>query len=304
MEYAKFPGTELRVSKVCLGTMTFGSPVGEDEAVALVRHAQDACGINFIDTANMYEGYNRYAGSPGGVAEAIVGKAVKGRRDRFILATKVGMKVGPAPEDENTSPAAIRTQLRRSLRRMGTDYVDLYYLHKYDPDTPPALIARAMGEELKAGTIRAWGVSNYSAAQLKALLAAVREENVPAPCACQPPLSMVNTAALADLLPLCAAEGIGVVPYQILQGGMLTGKYRPGEEPPAGSRMAEKPDWMKPFTGEALAAIEACRAGARQAGVSMTQYALRWALGQPAVVSALIGVKRAAQLDEAAAALG
>lgn len=303
MEYAKFPGTQLRVSKVCLGTMTFGSPVGEEEAVALVRHALDACGINFIDTANMYEGYNRYAGSPGGVAEAIVGKAVRGMRDQFVLATKVGMKVGPAPEDENTSPAAIRTQLRRSLQRMGTDYVDLYYLHKYDPDTPPALIARAMGEELKAGTIRAWGVSNYSAAQLQALLAAAKEENVPAPCACQPPLSMVNTAALADLLPLCEAEGIGVVPYQILQGGMLTGKYRPGEAPPAGSRMAEKPDWMKPFTDEALAAIEACRAGAQQAGISMTQYALRWALGQPAVVSALIGVKRAAQLDEAAAAL-
>lgn len=298
----QIPGTDLKVFPITLGTMTYGSPVAFDDAVKLTQYAVSR-GVNLIDTANMYEGYNRYAGSPGGVAEAIVGKAVRGMRDKFVLATKVGMKVGPAPEDENTSPAAIRTQLRRSLQRMGTDYVDLYYLHKYDPDTPPALIARAMGEELKAGTIRAWGVSNYSAAQLQALLAAAKEENVPAPCACQPPLSMVNTAALADLLPLCEAEGIGVVPYQILQGGMLTGKYRPGEAPPAGSRMAEKPDWMKPFTDEALAAIEACRAGAQQAGISMTQYALRWALGQPAVVSALIGVKRAAQLDEAAAAL-
>ncbi len=304
MQYANFPGTQLNVSKVCLGTMTFGSPVAEADAVALVHRAMDVCGINFIDTANMYEGYNRTAGSAGGVAEEIVGKAVKGRRHEWVVATKVGMKVGAAPEDENTSPAAIRTQLRRSLARLGTDYVDLYYLHRYDPDTPPALIARAMGEELRAGTIRAWGVSNYSAAQLRALLDAAKEENVPGPCACQPPLSMVNTAALADLLPLCAAEGIGVVPYQILQGGMLTGKYRRGQAAPAGSRLAEKPDWMKPFTDEVYNAIDACAAGAAAEGVTMTQYALRWALRQPGVVSALIGVKRAAQLDEAAAAPG
>ena len=137
MQYVRIPGTELRVSRICLGTMTFGSPVGEEDAVRLVRYALDEHNINFIDTANMYEGYNRYAGSAGGVAEEIVGKAVRGARDRFVVATKVGMKVGTEPVDENTSPEAIRVQLRRSLKRMGTDYVDVYYLHRFDPDTEP-----------------------------------------------------------------------------------------------------------------------------------------------------------------------
>ena len=131
MKYSVIPGTDISVSKICLGTMTFGSPVPETEAIHLVRYAMDEHGINFVDTANMYEGYNRYAGSSGGVAEEILGKAVAGRRDRFVLATKVGMKVGNAPEDENTSPLAIATQLRRSLHRMNTDYVDLYYLHRF-----------------------------------------------------------------------------------------------------------------------------------------------------------------------------
>lgn len=303
MKYSVIPGTDLNVSQICLGTMTFGSPVAEPDAIRLVRYGMDEHGINFVDTANMYEGYNRYAGSAGGVAEEILGKAVAGRRDQFVLATKVGMKVGNAPEDENTSPEAIRVQLRRSLKRMNTDYVDLYYLHRFDPNTEPHLIARAIGEELKAGTIRAWGVSNYTAEQLKALLAAAKEENVVPPAMCQPALSMVNTAALQDILPLCASENIGVIPYQILQGGILTGKYRRGQAAPAGSRLAEKPEWMKPFTDEVYAVIERSAAEAAKLGISMTQNAIRWSLEQPGVVSTLVGVKREEQIAEAAATL-
>lgn len=302
MQYVRIPGTELRVSRICLGTMTFGSPVGEEDAVRLVRYALDEHDINFIDTANMYEGYNRYAGSAGGVAEEIVGKAVRGARDRFVVATKVGMKVGMEPVDENTSPEAIRVQLRRSLKRMGTDYVDIYYLHRFDPDTEPQAIARAMGDELRAGTIRAWGVSNYTAPQLAALLEAARRENVPAPALCQPALSLLNRAALDDMLPLCEKENIGVVPYQVLQGGVLTGKYKRGAAAPEGSRLAEKPEWLKPFTDEVYNVLAECERAAEAAGVSMTQHALRWALAQPAVVSALIGVKRTEQIDEAAKA--
>lgn len=302
MQYVRIPGTELRVSRICLGTMTFGSPVGEEDAVRLVRYALDEHNINFIDTANMYEGYNRYAGSAGGVAEEIVGKAVRGARDRFVVATKVGMKVGTEPVDENTSPEAIRVQLRRSLKRMDTDYVDIYYLHRFDPDTEPQAIARAMGDELRAGTIRAWGVSNYTAPQLAALLEAAKRENVPAPALCQPALSLLNRAALDDMLPLCEKENIGVVPYQVLQGGVLTGKYKRGAAAPEGSRLAEKPEWLKPFTDEVYNVLAECERAAEAAGVSMTQHALRWALAQPAVVSALIGVKRTEQIDEAAKA--
>lgn len=300
MQFTTLPGTGISVSRLCLGTMTFGSPVAEPDAIRLVHDAAEL-GVNFIDTANMYEGYNRFAGSAGGVAEEIVGKAVAARRADFVVATKLGMKVGDTPVDENTSPEAIRVQLRRSLRRMNTDYIDLYYLHRYDSNTAPGEIARAIGEELKAGTIRAWGVSNYSAEQLSALLAAAREENIPLPSMCQPPLSLLNTGALDALLPLCAQEGIGVIPYQVLQGGILTGKYHAGQQPPAGSRAAEKPDWMKPMTDEVYATLARVEAEAKAAGQSMTQYALAWALRQPAVRCVLLGVKRRAQLEEAAA---
>ena len=298
MQYITLPGTGISVSRLCLGTMTFGSPVAEPDAIRLVHYAA-GLGINFIDTANMYEGYNRYAGSAGGVAEEIVGKAVEGRRTDFVLATKLGMKVGDSSVDENTSPEAIRVQLRRSLQRMRTDYIDLYYLHRYDPYTAPEAIARAIGEELKAGTIRAWGVSNYTAEQLSALLAAAREENIPLPSMCQPPLSLLNTGALETLLPLCEKESIGVIPYQVLQGGILTGKYRVGQQPPAGSRAAEKPDWMKPMTDEVYHTLACVAAEAKAAGQTMTQYALSWALRQPAVRCVLLGVKRESQLDEA-----
>ena len=252
----------------------------------------------------MYEGYRRVAGSAGGVAEEILGRAMQGRRGEFVLATKVGMKVGPLPEDENTSPDAIRVQLRRSLRRLATDYVDLYYLHRYDPHTPPHDIVRAIGRELAAGTVRAWGVSNYTAGQLEALAQAARDEGVAPPAMCQPALSLLNTAAMTDgLLSCCEREHVGVVPYQVLQGGLLTGKYRRGQDAPEGSRMAEKPDWMKPVTDETHALLARCEEAAGREGISMAQYALRWALRQQAVVSALVGVKRPDQLDEAVGAL-
>ncbi len=303
MKYAVIPRTDMKVSRLCLGTMTFGTPVPAQEAIRLMRMALDECGINFVDTANMYEGYSRTAGSAGGVAEEIVGKAAEGRRRDFVIATKLGMKVGSAPEDDMTAPAAIRAQLRRSLKRMNTDYVDVYYLHRYDPDTPPEQIARAMGEELRAGLIRAWAVSNYTAQQLAALLRAAKEENIAPPVLCQPRMNLIDQEALGELLPLCCKKGLGVVPYQVLHGGYLTGKYTAASAAPADSRMTEKPGWMKPMTGRDWQTVEEARRQAQQAGVTVTQYALRWALAQQGVVSALIGIKREEQIKEAAEAL-
>ena len=168
----QIPGTDLKVFPITLGTMTYGSPVAFDDAVKLTQYAVSR-GVNLIDTANMYEGYNRYAGSAGGVAEEIVGRAVRGLpRGSVAVATKVGMKVGPAPEDEGTSPAAIRKQLDRSLARLGMDCIDLYYLHRPDESVPLADILGALSDAQRAGKIRYYGVSNYSAEQLAALLRA------------------------------------------------------------------------------------------------------------------------------------
>ena len=302
MQYSIIPSTDISVSKVCLGTMTFGTPVAAQDAEHLVHYALGQ-GINFVDTANMYEGYARVPGSAGGVAEEIVGHAISGHRHEYVVATKLGMKVGPGAEDEGTSPDAIRIQLERSLKRLGTDYVDVYYLHRFDSNVEPGAIAKAMGEQMKAGKFRCWGVSNYTADQLSALLAACKAENIPGPALCQPALSLLYPAALEDMLPLCQREGIGVIPYQILQGGLLTGKYHRGQQAPAGSRAAEKPGWMKPMDDAAFDVIERVERDAASMGKTMTQYCFHWALSQPAVISALVGVKREAQIDEAAAAL-
>ena len=303
MKQSRIPKTELDVSAICLGTMTFGTPVGEADAVKLTHYAHDQ-GINFIDTANMYEGYARSIGSAGGVAEEIVGKAVAGRRDDFIIATKVGMKVGEASEDEWCSPAAIRKHLDLSLQRMGIDCVDIYYMHKYDPDTPPADMLGTLDEAIKAGKIRHIGVSNYSAEQLAALLKVADENGLPRPVIIQPGMSFLKQDVCADLLPLCAKEEIAAAPYQVLQGGLLTGKYKRGEGIPADSRKAEKDGWVWDLEDDLFDKLEAIEADADKAGLTMTQYAIRWALEQPAVISPIIGVKGTSQVDDAVAAVG
>ena len=302
MRMRTIPKTALEVSPICLGTMTFGTPVEEADAVRLMHHALDR-GINFVDTANMYEGYSRFIGSHGGVAEEIVGKGIAGKRDRFVVATKVGMKVGEAPEDEWTSPAAIRKHLDLGLQRMKTDYVDLYYMHKFDPDTPVVDMVGALKQAMDAGKIRHYGVSNYDAEQLAAMLAAVDANDLPRPVIHQPPLSLLTQDVCADLLPLCECEKVAAAPYQVLQGGLLTGKYRRGEPLPEGSRKSEKDGWVWALEDELFDQLEAFEAEAVAAGFTMTQYALRWALQQPAVVSPIVGVKRAAQIDDAVAAV-
>jgi len=301
MQMREIPKTDLKASSICLGTMTFGTPVGEADAIKLVHYASDR-GINFIDTANMYEGYARYIGSSGGVAEQIVGKAVAGRRDDFVIATKVGMKVGEAPEDEGTSPAAIKKHLDLSLERLATDCVDIYYLHKPDPDTPMTDILSALAEAIQAGKARCYGVSNYSADELAELLSVADANGQPRPVIIQPGMSLLNQDACADLLPLCAKEGIAAAPYQILQGGLLTGKYRRGEAIPADSRKAEKDGWVWDLDDGLFDGLDAIAKQAEEAGLTMTQYAIRWALSQPAVVSPIVGGKRAGQSDDAVAA--
>src|ERR1043166_6705006 len=210
MQKRQIPKTELWVSPICLGTMTFGTPVIETDAINLVQRALDQ-GVNFIDTANIYEGYTRVIGSAGGAAERILGKALAGRWGSVVLATKVGMKIGDAPEDEFSSPDAICNKLDLSLQRLGTDRVNLYYLHRPDPKTPPAEVLTALKQAIQCGKIRHYAVSNYSAHQLTQLLEVADANGLPRPVACQPPLSLLKRDVLDDLVPLCAKERIAVV---------------------------------------------------------------------------------------------
>ncbi|NTV38294.1 MAG: aldo/keto reductase, partial [Anaerolineales bacterium] len=259
MERRTIPHTSLRVSTLCLGTMTFGTPVAEADAIRLT-HAALERGVNFIDTANMYEGYARFVGSPGGVAEEILGKALIGIRDLVVLATKVGMKIGPADDDQGLSRTHILRELDRSLQRLGTGYVDLYYMHKPDPSVPLTESVQAFDELVKAGKVRHWAVSNHSSAQLEELLKVCDANGWTRPVAVQPAYSLLNRAIEADLLPLCVREQIAVLPFRVLEGGMLTGKYQRGMEVPADSRQAEKPEWTLALTDENFARLETLEA--------------------------------------------
>lgn len=291
----------LRVSPVCLGTMTFGTPVAEQDAIRLIHAAIDM-GINFVDTANAYEGYTRVLGSAGGVAEEIVGKALADRRDKAVVATKVCSPIGPGEQDRGLSVSHIMRELDRSLERLQTDYIDLYIIHWPDMCTPLETTLSAMDYAVRQGKVRAFGASNHSAAQLCELLWLADKRSWPPVVSSQIPLSILRRDFQNDL-DFCEQHAIGVTPYQALQGGLLTGKYRRGETPPGGSRADEKPEWIWATDAEMFDKLEGVEALAREIDTSMTRYSLAWTLAQPAIASLVVGVKRVEQIEDAIAAV-
>jgi aryl-alcohol dehydrogenase-like predicted oxidoreductase len=230
------------------------------------------------------------------VAEEILGKALKGKRERVVLATKIGMKIGPADDDQGASRGHILREIDRSLTRLDTDYVDLYYMHKPDPSTPLAESILTFDGLAVSGKIRHWGISNFPAAQIADLLKLCDDNGWRRPVALQPAYSLLKCDIEADTLPLCQKEQIAVLPYQVLQGGLLTGKYRRGEETPADSRQREKPEWTRPLNDETFAKLDQIESEARQRGRTLLQHALKGLLEKPSVVSLVMGVKRIDQL--------
>ena len=297
MEYRKLGASGLLVSPITLGTMTFGEPVADTDAIKLVHGAMDL-GINFVDTANVYEGYKRILGSPGGTAEEIVGKALVGRRDQVVLATKVGAPVGPGPQDRGLSTSHILRELDRSLKRLQTDYVDLYIIHWPDKFVPLEMTLAAMDTAVQAGKIRYFGASNHNAAQLCEMLWLADRNGWPRVVSSQIPFSLLRREFHHDL-EFCERHDIGVTPYQPLQGGLLTGKYSRGQSPPSDSRAAEKPQWMWEFGDELFDRIEGIDSLAAEAGVPAAQYALAWARQQKAMSSLVVGVKSMQQIQDA-----
>jgi aryl-alcohol dehydrogenase-like predicted oxidoreductase len=296
MERRAIPNTDLSVSILCLGTMTFGTPVEEKDAIRLTHQAVEL-GINFIDTANMYEGYKRYIGSAGGVAEEILGKALKGRRAQVVLATKVGMKIGPADDDQGLSRAHILREIDHSLARLGCDCVDLYYMHKPDPSVPMEEAIQTFDDLISTGKIRHWALSNFSVQQIAGILTICDNNGWRRPVGLQPAYSLLRRDIETDTLSLCQKERIAVFPYQVLQGGLLTGKYRRGEAAPAGSRQIEKPEWTLPLSDETFDRLEQLEAEAHRRSRTLLQHALKSLLEQAAVVSLVMGVKRLNQLE-------
>lgn len=299
MKTRKFNGRD--VSCLCLGTMTFGAPVSEADAIRMVHWSLDH-GINFFDTANIYEGYARKPGTTGGVAETILGKAVRGHRDACVIATKAGYKVGEGKEDGGLSRAHLKRELEKSLRRLGVEQVDLYYMHHPDSGTPLQETVETCAEFINEGRVGAWGVSNYDAAGLRQVLALCDAMRLPRPVAIQPPLSLLKAEACVELLPCCAREKIAAMPYQVLQAGLLTGKYRGGQAP-KDSRAGEKPDWLRVPDEKLAAEIARHESEASRRVLTLMEYALAWALEQPSVASLVLGARSIAQLESLSAAI-
>jgi L-glyceraldehyde 3-phosphate reductase len=289
----------LLVSPICLGTMTFGSPVEEADAIKLTHGAIDL-GVNFIDTANVYEGYDRYLGSSGGVAEVILGKALADRRDKVVLATKVGAPLGPGPQDAGLSPSSIGRELDASLKRLNTDYIDLYILHWPDLHTPLETTLSAIETGVRQGKIRSFGVSNHFAFDLCELLWIADKYGWPKPVSSQIPYSMLKRNFNIDL-EFCDKHNIGVTPYQILEGGLLTGKYKRGQEIPDGSRMKENPNWIPNPNDTIYDQLEGTQALADEVGVPFSQYTVAWTLAQQAMTSMVIGSTKLQQIEDAVA---
>ncbi len=301
MQQTAIPGIELAVSRLCLGTMTFGNPVSESNAIRLVHRALDH-GINFIDTADIYEGYDRRMGSPGGTAERILGKALQNRRSQAVLTTKVGNSVGgDGYEGKGLGREHIEHQIDASLSRLNTDYVDFYELHIADPDTPLAESIETMAGLIQAGKVRHWGFSNFAPEQISEMITLCEVHGWPRPVIAQPQYNWLNREAEPEYLPLCRVNGIAITPYQPLQGGLLTGKYRAGAPLPKDSRAAENPAWLAPEP-ETLAQVAEFEREAAAARANPAPYAVRWLLDQPGIASVVAGVKSTDQLAELAQA--
>jgi aryl-alcohol dehydrogenase-like predicted oxidoreductase len=293
--------TGLKVSEICLGTMTFGSTPGarrvpgcsEEESLKILNAYLERGG-NFIDTADGYAD---------GRSEEILGKGLKGRRDDVVLATKVFFPTGSGANHKGLSRKHIFAGIEMSLRRLQTDYLDLYQVHCFDTRTPLEETLSALDALVRQGKVRYLGCSNFSAWQLAKALG-VSELHGYARFDClQPQYSLVCRALEREILPLCRAEGVGVIAWSPLGGGFLSGKYRSGEAPPQASRLADSDPstrtWVERFfTERNYQILHAVEEAAARLGKTISQVALAWLLAMPGVTSVIIGARNLAQLHE------
>jgi aryl-alcohol dehydrogenase-like predicted oxidoreductase len=307
MQYRPLGRTGLEVSPLCLGTVFYGTYVPADEAVRIVHAALDR-GVDFFDTAEIYQRPHY------GAAEELLGRALEGRRSRVVLATKKrrdpdGYRSG-GPGDHRLSRTQIVRAVEGSLRRLRTDHVDLYYAHHPDPTVPLEESLRAFDDLVRAGKVRYAALSNFRGWQVVEALWIAERAGLAPIAGVQTLYNLLDRSAERELLPACAGHGLAVVPYSPLAGGVLTGKYRPGSEPPPGSRAATfgraatgRPGHVPVLSQPNLAAAERVAAVAAELGMTAAQASLAWLLHQPTVASVIVGASSVAQLEENLSAL-
>lgn len=289
MKYKNLGRTGVKVSELCLGTMIFGQQVEEETAVKIVRRAIEG-GINFIDTADVYVN---------GRSEEIVGKAIEGMRDQIVLATKVRSRTGTGPNDEGLSRKHIMHNFEASLKRLGTDYIDLYQLHRPDASTPLNETLTTLNDLVRDGKVRYIGCSNFHSWQLEKALRISEVNRLESFVTVQPRYNVMDRDIEQELLPLCADEGIGVIPYSPLAGGFLTGKYRAGEPAPAGSRGQLRPETVTRYlNARSQRILEELGKISEETKMTMSQISLAWLMANPVVTSPIVGASRLEQLEE------
>jgi aryl-alcohol dehydrogenase (NADP+) len=290
LEYRSLGRSGLRVSPVCLGTMMFGDQTDAATSRRIIDKAASE-GVNFIDTADVYAKQQ---------SEVIVGEAIRARRDFWILATKVGQPRGEDPNDRGASRRHILRSIEGSLKRLGTDYVDVYYIHREDHETPIAETVRTLGDLVRAGKIRHWGLSNHRAWKLAEFSRLADQLGVDRPIVSQPLYNLANRQIEFEHLDAADHYGLGVVPYSPLARGVLTGKYEPGVAPPKETRAGRNdPRIMQTeWRPESLDLAQRVKDHAASRGISPGQFAFAWVLNNRLVPSAIAGPRTEEQWND------
>jgi len=302
MDYRNLGCTGLKVSELCMGSMQFGWTADEPLSIKILDAAYEA-GVNFIDTADVYSSWAE--GNPGGVAESIIGKWIKKSgipRERLVIATKVRARVGKGPNDEGLSRVHILNAVEASLRRLGTDYIDLYQTHFYDESTPVEETLSTMGDLVRQGKVRYIGCSNYPAWRLTEAIWTSKMKHLARFTSLQPHYSLVYRDEFErELADVCRKYEIGVIPYSPLAGGFLTGKYRPDQTPDS-ARLRSAKRYFSENNWELLNTMETI--GREKGGHSISQIALAWLLSDPLITSPIIGPRSLDQLQDNLGAAG
>jgi len=291
MDVVRLGRSGLKVSKICLGTMTFGREADEETSFQIMDRYMELGGA-FLDTADQYSM---------GVSEEVVGRWIKARgvRNQVILATKVYQQMGPGPNDGFLSRYHIMQACEASLKRLQTDVIDLYQLHRWDPETPPEETLEALNDLVRQGKVRYIGCSNLKAWHLAQYLHISDRRNWSRLVCMQPIYSAINRSIENEILPYCAEEGLGVIVYNPLAGGMLTGKYRRGQPLPRGARLESSAQYhARYYTEQALDIVEAFVRAAQERGVTPAQLALAWVLAEPRVTCPIVGARDVEQLND------
>ncbi|WP_332692538.1 aldo/keto reductase [Bosea sp. (in: a-proteobacteria)] len=281
MNYRQLGRSGLKVSPLCLGTMMFGAATPEPESRAIIDHAA-AAGINFIDTADAYSD---------GRSEEITGRAIAGNRHDWVLATKAANPMGPGPNQRGLSRKWLLQACEASLKRLGSDFIDIYYLHKEDHETPLSETVRAIGDLVRAGKIRHFGVSNFRAWRVAEICRLCDDLGIDRPVVSQPYYNAMNRMPEVEHLPACGHYGLGVASYSPLARGILTAKYEPGQAPPEGTRAgrADKRLLQTEWREESLVIARQIRDHAAARGMTPVQFAVLWVLNNKLLTAAVAG---------------